>query len=508
MLRSVALVPVLAPPTLDEVACEPLTPEAIARLAEVDVESASDAEVVALMADWGRVRAYADGQIARAVLVLRERAPAGELIDADQLVAAEVGAALHLGSGGADRLVSTAVELAMRFPATLAAVQNGEVSWAKATTLAEHASVLDDAAARVVESRVLPAAPTRTPAQHASAVRRAVVRVDPASADARRQRAERDIELVRRHVGDGMGELLAWLTSEQLDTVWLGADAWARRRKAAGDGRTLDQLRVDALVQWANSFLSHGDSSRCVDECDLPDQVDAPRRHGRPLRLTALWELTSLLGLSDQCGELADSGATLPPRAMRELLAGGATVRRLLIDSETGELLDLSADQVELPPSAERAHARPVELHVITTTQQWRAMLSGEDAALAAGLRELSPPLRELLLAPLTAEDLDSTPAAYPTPTRLAEFVGVRDRHPTNPSTGLSTARAGDVDHVISVRAGGRTVRENLHSPTRRWHRLRTLGVWSVVRRGRGWQWRSWTGRTVTTRPYDYRLGP
>ncbi len=74
MLRSVALVPVLAPPTLDEVACEPLTPEAIARLADVDVESASDAEVVALMADWGRVRAYADGQIARAVLVLRERA--------------------------------------------------------------------------------------------------------------------------------------------------------------------------------------------------------------------------------------------------------------------------------------------------------------------------------------------------------------------------------------------------------------------------------------------------
>jgi len=498
----------MAPPLLDDVEREPLTPAAIARLAEFDIDAASDAEVVAAMAAWARLRTYAEGQIARAVLVLRKRAPASELIDTNQLVSAEVAAALHLGTGGADRLVSTTVALATRFPSTLAAVQDGRVSWAKATTLAEQADVLDDAAAAVVESQVLPAAAERTPAQHADAVRRAVDRVDPASADARRQRALRDIELARQHLGDGMGVLFARMASEQLDTVWLGADAWARRQKAAGDGRTLGQLRVAALVQWAQSFLVHGDPSRCDYECEPSGAARPPRQHGRPVRLTVLWDLTSVLGITHRCGELADSGASVPPSGMRELLAGGAAIRRLLVDADTGELVDLSARTVWLQPVGNTRHRQPVELHVVTTTAQWRALQAGEDDVLAAALATAAPTLRELLLGPVSAEALDRTPNAYPAPTRLAEFIGARDRHPTSPGAGLSAARASDIDHVVSVREGGKTVRDNLHSPTRRWHRLRTYGGWSVSRWGRGWRWMSWTGRTVTTRPHDYRLGP
>jgi hypothetical protein len=494
---------------------EQLTPLEIARLAAADLESASDADVVQVMAEWARVRNYADGQIARAVLELRKRAPANELIGAAKLVAAEVAAALCLGMGAADRLVATTVALASRFPSTLSAVESGAVSWAKATTLVEQSAVLDEAGARLVEARVLPHASARTPAQHTDAVRRAVDRVDAAAADERRRRAERDIELVRHHVGDGMGELFALMASEQLDTIWLGADAWARRRKAAGDGRTLGQLRVAALVQWAQSFLVHGDPSRCDYDgespaADVPDDADTngPRRHGYPLRLAVVWDLRSLLGCADHCGELADSGATLPPAAMRELLAGGATVRRLLVDSDTGELVDLSSTHVELPGSHRSGHRQPVELHVVVTTGEWHAMQSGDDAMLAAALGESTPQLHGLLLGPACADELDQTPHAYPAPARVAEYVSVRDRHPTNPSAGLSAAAAGDVDHVVSVRSGGLTVRANLHSPTRRWHRLRTHGGWSVVGIGRGWRWTSWTGRTITTRPHDYRLGP
>jgi len=471
---------------------EPLTPGVIARMAEIDVETASDDDVVALMAAWARVKTYAEGQIARAVLTLRERVSPGEAFDADELVSAEVAAALHLGTGGADRLVATAAVLASRFPATLDAVRAGAVSWAKATTLVEQTAVLDDAAARLVEERVLPAAAGRTPAQHADAVRRAVDRVDTASADERRRRALADIELIRQHVGDGMGELFARMTSEQLDTVWLGADAWARRQKAAGDGRTLGQLRVAALVQWAQDFLA----------------TAAPRRHGRAVRLTVLWDLTSVLGLTDHCGELADSGATLPPSAVRELLAGGAGLRRMLIDPDTGELVDLSSRRVALPPVDPGQSTQPVDLNIVVTTDQLRSMRSGEDAAVSSALELAPPDLREMLLAPITADDLDSAPASYPARSALAEFVGMRDRHPTNPGAGLCAARAGDIDHVVSVRNGGRTVRDNLHSPTRRWHRLRTHGGWTVVRTGRGWRWTSWTGRSVTTGPYDYRLGP
>ena len=71
------------------------------------------------------------------------------------------------------------------------------------------------------------------------------------------------MKLIRAHYGDGMGQLFADMPSEQLDTVYTGCDFWARARKAAGDPRTLDQLRVAALVQWAQSFLHHGDPSYC-----------------------------------------------------------------------------------------------------------------------------------------------------------------------------------------------------------------------------------------------------
>ena len=67
--------------------------------------------------------------------------------------------------------------------------------------------------------------------------------------------------------------LFARIASEQLDTVWTAADLWARNRKADGDKRTLDQLRVAALVQWAQSYLHHGDPTYC-------DQWCTPGSHG------------------------------------------------------------------------------------------------------------------------------------------------------------------------------------------------------------------------------------
>jgi hypothetical protein len=116
--------------------------------------------------------------------------------------------------------------------------------------------------------------------------------------------------------------------------------------------------------------------------------------------------------------------------------------------------------------------------------------------------------VRALLDLPRTATDLDATPAAYPAPTALAGFVAARDRHPVNPCAGLTSAAAADLDHTVPASAGGRTVRDNLASLVRRWHRLRTHGGWLVERVDRGWRWTSPTGRTTTTRPHDYRLGP
>src|SRR5947209_10500139 len=209
-----------------------------------------------------------DGHRALWVLqLLATTTPAGG-ISARQLVAAEIGPALGLGSGAAITLVDICVALHTRLPATLRAVCDGWLSWFKAMKLAELTAPLTDEQARAVEDQVLAKAGDRTPAQHADAVRRAVARIDPEGADARRKQARKDVKLIRTHYDDGMGDLFARMASEQLDTVWTAADMWARARKADGDPRTLDQLRIASLVQWAQSFLHHGDPTYCDRWCE------------------------------------------------------------------------------------------------------------------------------------------------------------------------------------------------------------------------------------------------
>ena len=475
---------------------EPLSPTLVAALASVDVRRLDDAGLVSAAVAWTRVRNLADAQVATVVAALHERSADCGPVSAHRLVAAEIGMALRLGTGGADRLVSTAVELAKRLPATLTAMRDGSVSWQKAATLADRTRLLDDITAAAVEARVLPHAAARTPALHAAAVRRAADRLDPASLDERRQRAEATIALVRSHLGDGMGELFATLPSDELDTIYLGADTYARRCKAAGDARTLDRLRVAALVQWASAFLGYGDPT-ATEPPDDPD-VAPPTRHGRPARVRILTSLPTLLGRADTPGELADSGALVPATTIRSLASRGVVLRRILVDDDTGELADLTHESFRLP--AADGVQRPV-CHALAIVVRL-----SELPALRAELTDVPTAVRNLLDTPVTAEELDATPDANPAPARLADFAATRARFPSNPCAGESAASAGDLDHITPIANGGRTIRDNLHAPTRRWHLLRTHTGWRVDRYADGTcRWTSPLGRTTVTRPYDYR---
>jgi hypothetical protein len=504
---------------------DPVSGPLIASLAAVELGGLGDAELVGAAVAWTRIRNYADAQVAHAIVTQHDRFNTREAFDAATLTAAEFGVALHLGDGAADRLTRAAVDLTRRFAATLTAVSAGDVTWAKAVELSERTVTLTPEQAAAVEDRVLPHAATRTPRQHTDAVRRAVDRIDPDGADERRRQARKDIDLIRTHVGDGMGELFARLPSEDLDTIWTGADTWARRAKAAGQPGTLGQLRINALLRWAESFLTHGNPTTCdttcqplppddgggsADDDDPPDPrgAGAPRRHGRPVTLRVIWDLDSLLGLASRCGELADTGATLTPTTINRLLTRGGQLRRLLIDPAAGELLDLTPAGYSLPPTDGAPHGAPVELHVVIPLDRWHAWRDRTDPTLAAAVDNAHPCVRNLLDAARTADDLDNTPEAYPVPARLADFIATRDRHPTNPCAGPSPAHAADIDHTLSVRAGGTTVRINLTPLIRRWHRTKTRLGWTVQHLTNGWLWTSPTGRTITTRPHDYRLGP
>jgi hypothetical protein len=94
---------------------------------------------------------------------------------------------------------------------------------------------------------VLNRAPEQTLAQLKQSIRRAVLRLDPATAEQRRQRARADRHLRVTDAGHGMGWLVLLLPIDQAKACYPRADAIARTA-AKPDPRTMDQLRTDAVV--------------------------------------------------------------------------------------------------------------------------------------------------------------------------------------------------------------------------------------------------------------------
>ena len=519
------------PPTVQEVIAlgesAPMTPELMAQLEAIDPTTLEPDLQVGWTVGCQRAANHWEALRATGVAATAAGCPDDPLMPRELNAASELGTALGIGSGAADALVAESVQLVEVLPDAHAMGLAGNLSWRKASSLASATlGMNDDTAARVAD-KVLAKSWQRSPSAHDAAVRRAVDQVDPEHADRKRKDRERDIRLAIHHYGAGMGELFACMASEDLDLTWTAADAFARRMKANGDPRTLDQLRVAFLPHCARSFLSHGDPAYCDnvcdplppepddDECDVgitrPGQDDEPppsgppTRHGRPVALHVSWDLTSLLGLTDHCGELRDSGTLLPPTAMRDLLTGGARIRRMVIDPNSGEQLDLTPKTWLLPATDGRAHRQPVLL-TVTTTERWDELPDNIRAAIDGC--EFAEMLRELLDYPLTADDLDNTPDAEEPSPALAEFTSSRAGHPVNPCAGPTPASAADIDHHDARSTGGKTVRTNLGPLVRRWHRIKTFANWTVRQINRRWEWTSPTGRKYTIEPHDYRLGP
>ena len=536
-----------------------LGPARLARLDAVDVDSLDGEAAVDAAVAFDRIANRVAGRRVRAVARAALMHVGTEQIDPIRLAAAEIGAALGLGSRSIDVEIDVALSLTSRLTLTLAAMEAGEVSYGKAKVLAHETVDLFDEQAQQVEALVLGKAGERTWAQHAAAVRRAVVRVDPKAPERRRKNAERASRLIRRYGADGLADLIVTLPAAQVDAAYTGADAWARARKAGGDDRPLEQLRAEAFARWASSYLTHGDPTTCDRECDpvpsssvltaatsprdeaagepvdVPAGVDpdtgeivedrpmsrrTPTRHGRPLRVGLIWQLDALLGLSDAPGELLDSGEVIGAADMRALVANGIRIRRLLADSETGELVDVTPGSWLLAPErpGERTsdepvgstpgHGQPLWLGVVVDSDTWTAWHDGTVTGRLATALTLAPKAgREMMAAPRTEHLLDQRDAED-AHVALAEFVALRDRHPTNPTAAPTAAAAGDIDHIAPRSRGGLTRRINLHSPSRRWHRLRTHGGWRL----RGCRdgtvtWTSPQGRSYTTGPHNY-LGP
>jgi len=202
---------------------------------------------------------------------------------------------------------------------------DGRISELQARAVTEASYVLPDAVLPAFEERVLKRAPEQTLRQLRDVVRRAQHRLDPASAEDRKQRAvaDRSVRVADADAGDGMAWLTALLPAEQAHACLQRVDA-AARMAPTEDPRTLEQRRADILVDAVLGGLAG----------------DLPTRHGLQPNISVIVGLETLAGVEDEPGWLDGYGPITADTARALAADETGTWRRLVIDPIFGQVID------------------------------------------------------------------------------------------------------------------------------------------------------------------------
>src|SRR5882724_10250831 len=238
----------------------PAGPGLAAWLSGADVGELSDYDLPAIAAGYRRIASWAFAGDLAASAEITSRAAARDpkaCVDEDgrpSHVTAAAGAELSLtltqSHYTAMRLAHVACDLRWRLRATGAALTAGTIDKDRARLISEYLSVLndDDDAVRA-EAMVLPRAGQQTTGQLREALQRAVIKVDPRSADERREQAARRARVSLYPDPDGTAGLAASkLPGDLAAAAMARLSAIARAMKASGAAGGIDLLRAQAFI--------------------------------------------------------------------------------------------------------------------------------------------------------------------------------------------------------------------------------------------------------------------
>ena len=415
------------------------------QLATVDPGALDAAGLVEAIVDAERAAAWAMARQAELIAALHRRAvmvpeaadPGRTCLDREALVEAEVATALCVSARTAGTRVDVALALTGGCPAPsprcAAATWTGTGPGSSSKRPPSSPPMLrtppppqaappppltgQRPASRGIEDAILPRACGQTPTRLRRSLARAVIAADPAVAADRHRIAARERRAWLTALPDAMCELTFRMSAPDGVEVWNRLDQHARTARNGGDPRTLDQLRVDTLV----------DLLACNDTA----QSD-PRS-------------TTGSGPSSTSGAGSGSGSG-SRRATAHVLVTVAADTLLGLDEEPAELDGYG----------------PVPATLARTIAAWH------DAT-----------WRRILTDPATGTLLEYGRTTYIPPAALADHVVTRDRTCTFPGCGIAAARC-DLDHLIPYPAGP-TSPDNLHPLCRRHHLLKHRGRWTVT---------------------------
>lgn len=277
----------------------------------------------------------------------------------DEAEREDVSSALRLSAGTAQMRIDVARTLVNHLPNTCSALATGELSAAHATVIAKETAAairdgLSEFAIFSIEQKAIAHAEFHTPSQVAHQVRGAIAKFAPATFEEVVEKA-RDTRRVSCYNDiDGMSTVVAILPAEDAQTVMkaieafiikgsnafnlssANSDSFARGTVARGtDARSADMKRADALTALAGFALAASSEDVAL--------------HRRPITVNVTIDLSTLLGLNENPGQLAGYGAI--PASVARALASDGKWKRFITDPQTGALLDYGRETYS-PPQA------------------------------------------------------------------------------------------------------------------------------------------------------------
>ncbi|MFD2419878.1 HNH endonuclease signature motif containing protein [Amycolatopsis pigmentata] len=284
----------------------------------------------------------------------------------------ELALALAISRSAAESQVGLAEALTTRLPRTLEAMRRGELDGFKASKIHEPTAVLTDEQAREVDAIMATRLSGKDPGGLRRSVNLAVIKVDPEgyAQRCRARRAQRRVELIP--MDEGMVRLCGDLPAEEGAAAYRRIDIEARRRRRRDKTKTLDQHRAEVYS-------------------DLLLTDDHGVRVGPRAEVFVYLDFMTWLGLHDEPGNLAGHGVIPAWLARRIAYGDNSTIRRVIIDPDTGQVVSVGRNAYRPPRDLARLiqvrdrecrfpHChRPAQASDIDHGEQWLADL-GETA--------------------------------------------------------------------------------------------------------------------------------
>jgi hypothetical protein len=354
----------------------------LASLIAIDPQDLSPAARVDYLSALEKQSSWLQAAMQRAIVAvagIESSFSEGPFSGVDEAEREDVSSALRLSAGTAQMRIDVARTLVNHLPNTCSALATGELSAAHATVIAKETAAairdgLSEFAIFSIEERAIAHAEFHTPAQVAHHVRNSIAKFAPATFEEVVEKA-RDCRRVSCYNDiDGMSTVVAILPAEDAQTVMKAIEAFIVKGNSefkigAHGGGTVSGGSIGDYSgdrSSASHLISNRSSSSAISDTRSADMKRADALtalagfalaassedialHRRPITINVTIDLPTLLGLSENPGQLAGYGAI--PASVARALASDGKWKRFITDPQTGALLDYGRETYQ-PPQA------------------------------------------------------------------------------------------------------------------------------------------------------------